>query len=393
MMTRELFCCALIVAGLTVCAHAKPMDARAGENVGELRRIAVSIRNGALLSQTERAFIAQCIDTGDPVLLSASAWIIGEAGGEEEALLSKLKATQAGRLDDMSAAFIRIALEKREARSRGAQWLPSRELREDPNPYLRIEDARELLARNQEEGMAALRQMGTDERPLVRLAAAGLSLDGAALLDERYRMVLSIIQTSGEKPHVEKGDSLAVRNLLSEQQTEREQALKGLSAGYSEVSAALLKTLAEANAQFRTDRRYHSPLHCAILAVDAWQVTRADGSLLEMVDYELDIASLPDGIKMADYEFYPAAMTLVRLRVDVAKVERALEAAEDTKTLRILTWVLLKREGDDIEKAKRDLGDARSKSHGADERRRISKALGLLDKPSQLLPLPWTDHP
>lgn len=180
------------------------------------------------------------------------------------------------------------------------------------------------------------------------------------------------------------------RRLLSEQREERSRALKGLSAEYSEVSAALLQTLREARGRFRTDRRYHSPLHCAILAVDAWQVIDADGLLLSIVDYQLDMASLPDGMVVFGDYFYPAASALVHLRVDVAKVERALEAAEDAKRLRILTWVLLEREGD-VEKAKRDLADARSKSHGADERQRISKALELLEAPSELLRVPtWT---
>ena len=66
------------------------------------------------------------------------------------------------------------------------------------------------------------------------------------------------------------------KQLLSVQPMERSQALEGLTAQYREVCAALLKTLEEAKAGFRTDRRYHSPLHSAILAVDAWQVIDAD---------------------------------------------------------------------------------------------------------------------
>ncbi|HPN85167.1 MAG TPA: hypothetical protein PK821_07530 [Victivallales bacterium] len=48
---------------------------------------------------------------------------------------------------------------------------------------------------------------------------------------------------------------LDTKQLLSEQPTERSQALEGLTAEYYEVSAALLKTLKEAKAEFRADRR------------------------------------------------------------------------------------------------------------------------------------------
>jgi hypothetical protein len=221
----------------------------------------------------------------------------------------------------------------------------------------------------------------TIERALRQVSA---KLERAAAADREW----SSLQAFGGG--ADEGDA-SVRDtshLLSKEREERSQALESLSAGYHEVSAALLQTLGEAQAQFRTDRRYHSPLHCAIQAVDAWQVVDADTSLLSMVDYELDIASLPLGMKVAGDYFYPAASALVRLRVDVAKLERALTAAEDPKTLRMVTWVLLEREGD-VEKAKRDLADARSKSHGTTEKQNISKALELLDNPSDLLPLPW----
>ena len=75
------------------------------------------------------------------------------------------------------------------------------------------------------------------------------------------------------------------RQLLSVQPMERSQALEGLTAKYREVSTALLKTLEEAKAQFRTDYRHHSPLHSAILAVDAWQVIDADALLLSCLLY------------------------------------------------------------------------------------------------------------
>jgi hypothetical protein len=186
---------------------------------------------------------------------------------------------------------------------------------------------------------------------------------------------------------------LDTKQLLSVQSMERSQALEGLIAKYREVSASLLKTLEKAKAEFKTDRRFRSPLHSAILAIDAWQVIGADVLLLSMVDYELDPSSLPVGMDMPGDFFYPAAKALVHLRVDMAKVERVLAATEDPKTLRILTWILLER-GKDIEKAKMVLVDASRKSHGAAEKRNINKALELLSNSSELLPIPSRgDHP
>ena len=186
---------------------------------------------------------------------------------------------------------------------------------------------------------------------------------------------------------------LDARQLLSVQPMERSQAFDGLTAKYREISAALLKTLEEAKAQFRKDHRYHSPLHSVILAVDAWQVIDADMLLLSMVDYELDPSSLPLGMDVPGDYFYPAAKTLVHLRVDMEKVERTLGATENPRTLRILTWVLLER-GKDIEKTKMALIDACGKSHGATEKRNINKALELLDNSSELLPVPTRgDYP
>ena len=206
-------------------------------------------------------------------------------------------------------------------------------------------------------------------------------------------VLLTTGRVAGENGEKGSRGELDVRQLLSGQQTERTPVLEGLITEYDEVSRALLGILGEANAKFRTDRRYHSPLHCAILAVDTWHVLAADTLLLSMIDYELDLASLPDGIDVPGDYFYPAASALVRLRVDTAKVEKSLAAAENPKTLRILTWVLLEREKD-VERAKTALANASSKSHDATEKQNINKAIELLENPSDLLPPPSRgDHP
>lgn len=180
---------------------------------------------------------------------------------------------------------------------------------------------------------------------------------------------------------------LDTRQLISLQAVERSRALQGLTAKYQEVSDALLKILKEASTQFGADCRYHSPLHSAILAVDAWQVIDADALLLSMVDYSLDPSSLPLGMDVPGDFFYPAARALVRLRVDVTKVEQALASVESQTALRILTWVLLER-WKDITMAKMALTKASGNRHGATEKRNLNEALDLLNNPSELLPRP-----
>jgi len=148
-------------------------------------------------------------------------------------------------------------------------------LLKEPNPYLRVEAAKEVLKINARKGEKILETMLSDDSAIVRGEAfrqfekrgKASGYDPAPMVDECYELLLSIIDNAT--------GMLDTRQLLSVHPLERTQALEGLTAEYYEVSAALLKTLEEAKAEFRTDRRYHSPLHAAILAVHSWQVTDA----------------------------------------------------------------------------------------------------------------------
>ena len=184
----------LLVAGGS-CMHAKPMDSLMGQQVPALQRIAFSIRNNGRLSEEDIATVAKCIDSGDPVLLSAAAWIVGEYKGKANNLLDKLKALQQGKLDRMPEAFVRIALEKNVAKEKDRKWKPRPSLQNDANPYMRMEYVRELLLVNKNEGMAAARQLLEDKDLMVKFAARGFSNHSmrGTLLDERYEMMFVII--------------------------------------------------------------------------------------------------------------------------------------------------------------------------------------------------------
>ena len=171
------------------------MDSLMGQQVPALQRIAFSIRNNGRLSEEDIATVAKCIDSGDPVLLSAAAWIVGEYKGKAGNLLDKLKALQQGTLDKMSEAFVRIALEKNAAKEKGRKWKPRPSLQNDANPYMRMEYVRELLLVNKNEGMAAARQLLEDKDLMVKFAAGGFSNHSmrGTLLDELYEMMFVII--------------------------------------------------------------------------------------------------------------------------------------------------------------------------------------------------------
>ena len=164
------------------------MSCEAGEQIPALRRIALCIRNGGTLSLEERTIVAKCMDGREPVLLSAAAWIVGEY-------------KEKGKLDKMPEAFVRIALEKCEARKMERQWKPRPDMLKDANPYLRLEVMRELLLVNQDDGVAATGKLSEDEDPLVEFAARGICLKAALgspdmhglLLDERHELLLTII--------------------------------------------------------------------------------------------------------------------------------------------------------------------------------------------------------
>jgi hypothetical protein len=151
------------------------------------------------------------------------------------------------------------------------------------------------------------------------------------------------------------------------------------------VSGLLYGALRDAVEKNKEDRSYHSPLHIAILSVDAWNVFCAVETLLSIIDYELDVRSLPDGMVVSGDYFYPAASALVRLQVELIRIIGKIETAGTPKQLRLLTWVLFKRTGS-AEKAISILKDVNQKEQKT--RQNISEALELLKKPQDLLPPP-----
>jgi hypothetical protein len=124
-----------------------------------------------------------------------------------------------------------------------------------------------------------------------------------------------------------------------------------------------------------------SPLHVAILAVGSYSVFEAESALLSIVDYEIDIRSLPVGLNVSGDFFFPAAGALVQLRVDTKKiVDAMLVTAKTDRQLQLMAWVLFQRAGS-ADEAKRIL-----RARGGDRIEEFRKALAFLDRAPDLLP-------
>lgn len=174
--------------------------------------------------------------------------------------------------------------------------------------------------------------------------------------------------------------------LLSDKKSERERSLEQINAHYLEVSGVLSKAIHDVAENGRSDRRYHSPLHCAILAVETWHVLDTDGMLLSIADYELDATSIPLGISLLGDDFFPAAKALVRLRVDTKKLVEHIKNSKTREKMRVLTWVLLQRAG--CTEDARILLDAAARTSLAAEAVNLWSATELLKRPSDILPPP-----
>lgn len=171
--------------------------------------------------------------------------------------------------------------------------------------------------------------------------------------------------------------SVAERERERTEQMHRERALEELGNQYREVRKTLMGSLEQAAKEHRDDRRYMSPLFCAIAAVEGWRVFEAEAQLFSIIDYELDVSSLPLGIDVGGDFFYPAAGALVKLRVDARKVTKAIARADNDRQIQLLTWVLYQRAGT-VEEAKRILESEKDDPH-------VATAIGMVGRGRDLL--------
>jgi hypothetical protein len=201
MMTKTIFMVQVVSVmmlggGLVV---AKPMDARSAEKLPNFRRIVQKVKKKTALSKNDHDFLTESLSTNDPVLLSLSAWVIGEIG-DSEILVKELKSKNFAKADDMTKAFVSISLDKEKAKSQKKKWMPDETQVKSTNRYVRTECVREMLLRDKEKGKSALKGLKEEKDPFVKSAAERISKatkkekSQTPLIDERYELVLSIIE-------------------------------------------------------------------------------------------------------------------------------------------------------------------------------------------------------
>jgi uncharacterized protein YlaN (UPF0358 family) len=169
-MTRNVIISIVFLFFSVISISAKPIDKTTAERLSELRRIKDEhIKNGTL-SEADISYLFFCIDTENSILSSVSFWLIGEQTKDVDILHQKLLSLKQDR-HEMSLAFLKIALEKLECKSRNVPWNPSPEIRKTENPYLKLEIARELMLIDKEESRKLLENLSREDSPLVETTA------------------------------------------------------------------------------------------------------------------------------------------------------------------------------------------------------------------------------
>lgn len=183
--------------------------------------------------------------------------------------------------------------------------------------------------------------------------------------------------------------------LLSPEKKTRETASERLWAQHTRECQALTDVLDTAIQLSRDDRSYGSPLHLACNSAVCWQAIDARFALYSIIDYRLDVSTIPLGVNISGQGFYPAASALIDLRVDAAEVGREISQCDmdSPRRIQLLTWVLAERAGG-IEEAKAVLI---KNGAGKDPKRDpLAKALALVSATNNtldLLPSPYAANP
>ncbi|MCP4641207.1 MAG: HEAT repeat domain-containing protein [bacterium] len=181
------------------------VDVYVWERAPELQATLASVRKCGELTPSDAERLLSYLNMRDGELAAAVAFIVGESQGYDIALCDVL----AGRFEPEGFAqgYATVALLKKESRwkSDSGKVKAFRALLADPNPYARIEAAKEIARIDIDQGMEVLERLAqTDEDDLVQSAAAralyemgGPDLEGkrwALMGFARYMQLVDIIE-------------------------------------------------------------------------------------------------------------------------------------------------------------------------------------------------------
>ncbi|MHC4337646.1 MAG: hypothetical protein ACYSTG_06815 [Planctomycetota bacterium] len=191
-----------------------------------------------------------------------------------------------------------------------------------------------------------------------------------------------------EKSDVPKQAGIAEigERLYDKEETVRSHANYQLREKRNDLVRILMKAITELSK--KPDNSYDSPLHLTIKTLGEWRVEDAVPLLAEMVDYQLDRATMPVGKKLPASAYYPAVDALRRIDgVYVRKlVIKRLHTEEDAKVVRLCVWVLFEAYGEDVARLMLQAEEARTEDPAL--RARLAAAKKLVGEGHRLLSHP-----
>lgn len=132
------------------------------------------------------------------------------------------------------------------------------------------------------------------------------------------------------------------RSLFAEDKRTRVLAASTFQVNRQLVADYLLSFLHKIRTVADSDRGYERPSHLLLQVVGIWRITEAVPDLAELVTFELDRKTVPGGIKLTPWGYYPAAAALAAIGGNKAgkAVLTKIESSSNDKTLAICTWAL-----------------------------------------------------
>jgi hypothetical protein len=174
--------------------------------------------------------------------------------------------------------------------------------------------------------------------------------------------------------------------LYDEEETVRSHANYQLREERNGLVRILMKAITELSE--KPDNSYDSPLHLTIKTLGEWRVEDAVPLLAEIVDYQLDGATMPVGKLLPAYAYFPAAESLRKIGgVYVRKsVIKRLHTEEVAKVVRLCVWVLFEAYGEDVARLMLEAEEARTEDPAV--RARLAAAKKLVGEGHRLLSHP-----
>jgi hypothetical protein len=131
------------------------------------------------------------------------------------------------------------------------------------------------------------------------------------------------------------------------------------------------------NLSNRPDKSYGSPLHLTIQTIGEWRIAHAASTLTNIIDYELDKSTIPEGKMISLRSHFPSALALVEIggpNVRQAILQR-LRTEDNEKATRICVWTLLNAYGEDVATFILEKEETNAKDDAVKKRMKAAKEL------------------